>query len=90
MRNRMSSSSCASLFHLNKSLSDSLIKVAGRHRSMKLINQQFPGTPIVVPLNAEVEVLVRNKMMVEAVSIHWHGQTQKGSFYPYLCIIKMV
>ena len=34
---------------------------------MILINKMFPGTPIVVPLNAKVEVTVKNKLMSEAI-----------------------
>lgn len=81
MRNRKSTASCDSLEPLNKSLADSVIKVAGRHRNMLLVNKMFPGTPIVVPLNSNVEVRVRNNLISEAISIHWHGQTQQGTFY---------
>lgn len=83
VRNRVSSSSCSSMTRLDDRapLVDSIITAAGRHRYMMLVNKQFPGTPIVVPLNALVEVKVRNELMSEAVSFHWHGQTQKGTFY---------
>lgn len=83
VRNRAASSSCASMTRLdiNSDLNDSIITAAGRHRYMMLVNRQFPGTPIVVPLNSIVEVKVKNDLMSEAVSFHWHGQTQKGTFY---------
>lgn len=60
---------------------DSIITAAGRHREVLLINRNFPGTPIVVPLNAAVEITVTNHLMSESISLHWHGQTQMGTFY---------
>lgn len=83
LRNRMSSSSCDSLTRLenNSSFVQSIITAAGRHRYMMLVNRQFPGTPIVVPFNSIVEVKVKNGLLTEAISFHWHGQTQKGTFY---------
>lgn len=59
----------------------SIVTAAGVHRNMLLINQMFPGTPIVVPVNAKVEITVTNDMMSDVLSMHWHGQTQKGTFY---------
>lgn len=60
---------------------DTIITAAGKHRKMLLINRKFPGEPIVVPLNAQVEVRVKNSLMSESLSLHWHGMTQKGTFY---------
>ena len=60
---------------------NSIITLGGIHREMLLINKQFPGTPIIIPKNAKVEITVINKLMSESVSLHWHGQTQKNTFY---------
>ena len=65
---------------LNKTEEDSLITAAGLHREMLLINDQFPGPSIVVPLNSRVEITVHNNMMTSILSMHWHGLTQKGTF----------
>jgi hypothetical protein len=63
------------------SLINSIITLGGIHREMLLINKQFPGQPIVVPQNAKVEITVKNSLMSESVSLHWHGQIQKNTFY---------
>jgi FtsP/CotA-like multicopper oxidase with cupredoxin domain len=63
------------------SLINSIITLGGIHREMLLINRQFPGQPIVVPQNAKVEITVKNSLMSESVSLHWHGQIQKNTFY---------
>ena len=59
---------------------DTILTVDGRHRSIITINEQFPGTPIVVPKGANLEITVYNHLRAEAISIHWHGQTQKNTF----------
>ena len=82
VRNYSYTDSCPSRTVLaDASLIDSVITLSGIHREMLLINRMFPGPPIVVPRNAKVEVTVTNKLLSEAVSIHWHGQTQKNNFY---------
>ena len=65
---------------LNKTEEDSLITAAGLHRELLLVNNQFPGPSIVVPLHARVEITVHNRMMTTVLSMHWHGQVQKGTF----------
>jgi len=63
------------------SLINSIIPLGGNHREMLLINRQFPGEPIIVPQNAIVEITVKNSLLSESVSLHWHGQIQKNTFY---------
>ncbi|CAF1232131.1 unnamed protein product, partial [Didymodactylos carnosus] len=54
----------------NQSDFNTIITAAGLHRNMLLINKRFPGTPIVVPLNAKVEVVVTNEMIIDVLSLH--------------------
>ena len=68
VRNSAYSEDCNSLTLVNDTKQlDSIIVGSGTHRQMILINKMFPGTPIVVPLNAKVEVTVKNKLMSEAI-----------------------
>ncbi|XP_021372443.1 L-ascorbate oxidase-like isoform X2 [Mizuhopecten yessoensis] len=43
------------------------------------INGQYPGPSIVVYQGQQVEVVVKNKLMSEGVTIHWHGLIQWGT-----------
>ena len=65
----------------NKSEEESIITAAGFHRQLLLINNQFPGPSIVVPLNSQVEITVHNHLLTSVVSLHWHGMIQKNTFY---------
>jgi FtsP/CotA-like multicopper oxidase with cupredoxin domain len=60
---------------------ESIITAAGLHRELFLINDQFPGPSIVVPLNSKVEITVHNHMLTSVTSLHWHGLIQKNTFY---------
>jgi FtsP/CotA-like multicopper oxidase with cupredoxin domain len=80
-RNYSYSDSCSAVTAVNTNDIPSIVTAAGRHRNMLLINKIFPGTPIVVPVNSAVEITVRNQMVSEVLSIHWHGQTQKDTFF---------
>ena len=66
---------------VNKTEEDSIIIGAGLHKEVLLINNQFPGPSIVVPLNSKVEITVHNHMMTSILSLHWHGLIQKNTFY---------
>ena len=80
-RNYSYNDRCDASSPVNPNDLSSIVTAAGVHRNMLLINKIFPGTPIVVPLNANVEITVRNQMVSEVLSIHWHGQTQRNTFY---------
>ena len=58
-----------------------IVTASGYHRHLILVNGAFPGPPIVVPKNAQVEITVNNELFSDVVNIHWHGQEQRGSFF---------
>ena len=66
---------------VNKTEEDSINTVCGIHREMLFVNNQFPGPSIVVPYKARLEITVHNEMLTDVVSMHWHGQTQKNTFF---------
>ena len=66
---------------LNKSEEDSINTVCGKHREMLFVNNQFPGPSIVVPYKAKLEITVVNELLTDVISMHWHGQTQKNTFF---------
>lgn len=80
-RDRSWSTSCDALKPLDMDSMDSVIMGSGKHKNMILVNKTFPGPPIVVPLNSMVHVTVKNNMMTDVLSIHWHGQNQQNTFY---------
>ncbi|XP_033743268.1 L-ascorbate oxidase-like isoform X2 [Pecten maximus] len=51
----------------------------GQDKLIYTINGQYPGPSIVVYQGQQVEVVVKNKLLSEGVTIHWHGLTQKGT-----------
>lgn len=65
----------------NQSDIDSIVGATGIYKPVLLINGMFPGPPIVVPKDAQVEITIHNKLFADIVNIHWHGQVQKGSFF---------
>jgi FtsP/CotA-like multicopper oxidase with cupredoxin domain len=81
VRIKDSSEACNSMTKINHTLADSVIKAAGKHKYILTVNQMLPGTPIVVPLNSTVRITTKNNLLQESISIHWHGQSQKNSFY---------
>jgi FtsP/CotA-like multicopper oxidase with cupredoxin domain len=81
LRDRRSSTSCGAVSKLDDSLADTIVKAAGLHKEMFMVNRMFPGTPIVVPVNSIVRVKVKNMMMTDTLSIHWHGLSQYNTFY---------
>lgn len=48
---------------------------------MILINDQFPGPNIEVMEGAQIVVNVKNNLLKEILTIHWHGMHQKSTFY---------
>ncbi|XP_023314043.1 laccase-2-like [Trichogramma pretiosum] len=53
----------------------------GRPKTVFTANRQMPGTPIEVCQNDLVVVEVRNTMLSESTTIHWHGFKQRGTPY---------
>lgn len=81
IRDRRSVTACNALLKVNDSIVDSIVTGAGRHKDMLFVNMSLPGPPIVVPLNARLHITVKNSMMTDALSMHWHGFNQYGTFY---------
>ncbi|XP_069130310.1 uncharacterized protein [Argopecten irradians] len=64
------------------------ITAEGRHKMIYVINGQFPGPPVVVYEGQQVVVRVKNELLNEGVTIHWHGQYQRGT--PWMDGVDMV
>ncbi|XP_063427005.1 uncharacterized protein LOC134710560 [Mytilus trossulus] len=58
---------------------DYFVSGDGHVKFMFAINDQVPGPSIVVYEGQQIVVHVHNKLMMEGVSIHWHGLFQKGT-----------
>ncbi|KAI8514095.1 hypothetical protein Bbelb_084190 [Branchiostoma belcheri] len=53
--------------------SDDVITADGVQRNVILVNGQFPGPAIEVMEGAQIAVTVVNQLMMDAITIHWHG-----------------
>ncbi|CAG9772969.1 unnamed protein product [Ceutorhynchus assimilis] len=54
---------------------------AGYDRGIISVNRRIPGPSIEVCLNDQIIVDVKNHLMSEGTTIHWHGQHQKETPY---------
>ncbi|KAJ8670519.1 hypothetical protein QAD02_001778 [Eretmocerus hayati] len=55
--------------------------VDGVQKLLYVVNRQIPGPPIEVCRNDTIVVDVRNNMLAESTTIHWHGIKQIGTPY---------
>uniref|UniRef100_A0A1I7XZJ2 Multicopper oxidase n=1 Tax=Steinernema glaseri TaxID=37863 RepID=A0A1I7XZJ2_9BILA len=62
------------------SLEDVLI-MHGLHQRVVTINGVSPGKTLIVPYNAEVIMRVKNRLLLEGVTVHLHGVDKKFSWY---------
>jgi len=82
VRNSNYADSCDSLTIVNNTKQlDSIVIGGGLHRHLLLVNKTLPGPAIIVPHNSNVEITVKNKLMSEFITLHWHGITQKNTFF---------
>ncbi|CAC5394005.1 unnamed protein product [Mytilus coruscus] len=71
---------CGSLENVREVTDDDyFVSGDGRLKFMFAINDQVPGPSIVVYEGQQIVVHVHNRLLMEGVSIHWHGLLQKGS-----------
>ncbi|XP_070533729.1 uncharacterized protein [Ptychodera flava] len=75
-RNRDSCSARDPLSDLEK---DKVITADGTYRSAIVINGELPGPPIIVNNGTQVVVHVTNDLMMEGITIHWHGMVQRNT-----------
>ncbi|KAK0407637.1 hypothetical protein QR680_003506 [Steinernema hermaphroditum] len=65
----------------NSEVLDDLILFDGRHKHIVTINGRSPGKTIVVPYNSEVVMRVKNRLLLEGVSMHLHGLDKKDLWH---------
>ncbi|XP_077866522.1 uncharacterized protein LOC144354725, partial [Saccoglossus kowalevskii] len=53
-----------------------VIVTDGSYRHVMVINGQLPGPPIIVKKDTQVVVNVKNSLLMEGLTIHWHGIRQ--------------
>ncbi|XP_060073309.1 uncharacterized protein LOC132553115 [Ylistrum balloti] len=58
---------------------ENVLLTDGLHKLIYTINGQYPGPTVVVYQGQQVEVVVKNKLLSEGVTIHWHGLIQRGT-----------
>uniref|UniRef100_A0A183CEP0 Multicopper oxidase n=1 Tax=Globodera pallida TaxID=36090 RepID=A0A183CEP0_GLOPA len=58
-----------------------LIQFNGRHNRLSVVNGQSPGPTLVVPEGAEVLIRLKNRLLLESLAIHFHGQTMNNSWF---------
>ncbi|XP_021372448.1 uncharacterized protein LOC110462682 [Mizuhopecten yessoensis] len=58
---------------------ETVLLTDGQYKLIYTINGQYPGPSIVVYQGQQVEVVVKNRLMSEGVTIHWHGLIQWGT-----------
>ncbi|KAJ8686471.1 hypothetical protein QAD02_022265 [Eretmocerus hayati] len=57
------------------------IPIDGVHKLLYVVNRQIPGPLIEVCQNDNIVVDVRNAMISESTTIHWHGMKQRRTPY---------
>ncbi|CAI4225857.1 unnamed protein product [Auanema sp. JU1783] len=79
---------CNSSFHMNiitnsadASYLEDVLVLDGLHKRVIAINGHSPGETLVVPLNSEVLLKVRNNLLLDSVTIHIHGLDKKYAWY---------
>ena len=58
---------------------DEVISVDGGNRTVIAVNGTIPGPPIITYEGQTLRVHVKNKLLTESITIHWHGLHQKES-----------
>lgn len=58
---------------------DEVIVMDGIERAVIAVNNSIPGPPIIAYEGQELVVHVKNHLLSDAITIHWHGLHQRGS-----------
>ena len=56
-----------------------MITTDGTSRGVIAVNNTIPGPALVVYEGQELLIHVRNRLLSEAITIHWHGLHQKNT-----------
>ncbi|XP_060073312.1 uncharacterized protein LOC132553117 [Ylistrum balloti] len=73
---------------LDCSLYEKATNEDGSYKILYSVNGKFPGPSIVVYEGQEVVVHVKNALLMEGVTIHWHGIYQRGT--PWMDGVSMI
>lgn len=57
------------------------VSADGMKRSITVVNRMMPGPSIEVCVNDTIIVDVKNRLMSEGTTIHWHGLHQKKTYF---------
>ncbi|NP_001155158.1 venom laccase precursor [Nasonia vitripennis] len=69
------SKACADCpFNLTDCFNPGCIPAEGKRKALYLVNQQLPGPAILVCKGDRIIVDLKNDLLTETTSIHWHGQ----------------
>ena len=58
---------------------DEVISADGENRMVIVINGTLPGPPIVVYEHQTLIIHVKNMLLSDVTTLHWHGLHQKGT-----------
>ncbi|XP_077979461.1 uncharacterized protein LOC144434825 [Glandiceps talaboti] len=76
---RVRNTGCDSLQLLTEQEVKTILTADGGYRTAIVINGQLPGPPIIVKNGTEVVVNVKNSLLMEGITIHWHGMLQHNT-----------
>ncbi|XP_078000277.1 uncharacterized protein LOC144452935 isoform X1 [Glandiceps talaboti] len=76
---RVLNNECDQLLSMTKEEVDQILTADGAYRTAMVINGELPGPPIIVNNGTEVVVNVRNSLLMEGITIHWHGMVQHNT-----------
>ncbi|WKY06492.1 hypothetical protein Q1695_006579 [Nippostrongylus brasiliensis] len=65
----------------DETMLEDVVVMDGLHRRVLFINGKSPGAPLVVPYKAEVLLRVRNKVLMDGITIHVHGIDKQDLWY---------
>ncbi|XP_077977301.1 uncharacterized protein LOC144432878 [Glandiceps talaboti] len=84
----LSSSTCDETEELTDADMKSVIFADGSYRPAIVINGQLPGPPLIVRNGTQVVVNVKNDLLMEGITLHWHGMVQRNT--PWMDGVGMV
>ncbi|KAL3097402.1 hypothetical protein niasHS_003850 [Heterodera schachtii] len=58
-----------------------LIQFNGRHKWLNAVNGKSPGPTLVVKDGSEVLIRIKNRLLLQSLTIHFHGQTMDNNWF---------
>ncbi|KAI1718158.1 multicopper oxidase domain-containing protein [Ditylenchus destructor] len=64
-----------------ESMFSDLLQLSGKRVRVVSVNGNVPGPAIVVPFGAEVLIRIKNRLLLDSITLHFHGLDMAGTWY---------